>query len=180
MDIQDHGKLFFTEYLIQTLHTIFQLVLDLLLVGRDDAVEIDLPAVLSVQTAKTVILAGPAQHHASEAHAITKRCVLWTIGHSVPPTQPGLILMGEPGQKFQHPDRPVGGFRHVTGEGELFPQVPAATEKQDFYVLYTTGMSDLPMTLPDELSDREDLKYAELYLFLPGSWDMGRSLMPVV
>lgn len=48
------------------------------------------------------------------------------------------------------------------------------TEKQDFYVLYTTGMSDLPMTLPDELSDREDLKYAELYLFLPGSWDLGK------
>lgn len=47
------------------------------------------------------------------------------------------------------------------------------TEKQDFYVLYTTGMSDLPMTLPDELADREDLKYAELFLFLPGYWELG-------
>lgn len=48
------------------------------------------------------------------------------------------------------------------------------TPERDYYVLYTTGMSDLPMTLPDELADREDLKYAEVYLFLPGSWDLGR------
>lgn len=49
------------------------------------------------------------------------------------------------------------------------------TEKQNYYVVYTTGMSDLPMTLPDELADREDLKYAELYLFLPGGWDLGKT-----
>ena len=47
------------------------------------------------------------------------------------------------------------------------------TEKENYYVLYTTGMSDRPMTLPQELSDREDLKYAELYLFLPGDWNLG-------
>lgn len=47
------------------------------------------------------------------------------------------------------------------------------TAEQNYYVLYTTGMSDLPMTLPDEIADREDLKYAELYLFLPGGWDLG-------
>lgn len=40
-------------------------------------------------------------------------------------------------------------------------------------VLYTTGMSDLPMSLPEEIADREDLKYAELYMLLPGSWDLG-------
>lgn len=44
----------------------------------------------------------------------------------------------------------------------------------DHYVLFTTGMSDLPMTLPDEIADREDLKFAELYLFLPGSWNLGK------
>lgn len=48
------------------------------------------------------------------------------------------------------------------------------TEKSPFYVLYTTGMSDLPMTLPGEIAHREDLKYAELYLFLPGDWDLGK------
>ncbi len=43
----------------------------------------------------------------------------------------------------------------------------------DCCLLYTTGMSDLPMNLPEELSDREDLKYAELYMLLPGNWDLG-------
>ncbi len=49
------------------------------------------------------------------------------------------------------------------------------TEKDDYYVLYTTGMSDLPMTLPGEIADREDLKYCELYLFLPGGWNLGKT-----
>ena len=49
------------------------------------------------------------------------------------------------------------------------------TEKQNYYVVYTTGMSDLPMTLPDELADKEELKYAELFLFLPGDWDLGKT-----
>ncbi len=49
------------------------------------------------------------------------------------------------------------------------------TAEQNFYVLYTTGMSDLPMTLPDEIADREDLKYSELYLFLPAEWDLGET-----
>ncbi len=48
------------------------------------------------------------------------------------------------------------------------------TEEQPFYVLYTTGMSDLPMTLPDEIADREDLKYAEVFLFLPKEWHLGK------
>lgn len=44
-----------------------------------------------------------------------------------------------------------------------------------YYVLYTTGMSDLPMTLPGEIADREDLKYCELYLFLPEDWSFGET-----
>lgn len=47
------------------------------------------------------------------------------------------------------------------------------TSDANFYVLYTTGMSDLPMTLPEDLTSREDLKYSELFLFLPGDWDVG-------
>lgn len=43
----------------------------------------------------------------------------------------------------------------------------------DFYVVYTTGMSDLPMTLPEEIGDREDLKYGELFMFLPETWNPG-------
>ena len=48
------------------------------------------------------------------------------------------------------------------------------TEKNPFHMVYTTGMDDKPMTLPDELADREDLKYAEVFLFLPGDWDLGK------
>ncbi|MBQ7775323.1 MAG: suppressor of fused domain protein [Lachnospiraceae bacterium] len=48
-------------------------------------------------------------------------------------------------------------------------------DKQNFYVIYTTGMSDLPMCLPKEISKREDLKYAELYTFLPSTWNCGEN-----
>ncbi len=46
------------------------------------------------------------------------------------------------------------------------------TEEQNFFVLYTSGMSDLPMTMPDQMppEHREMLKLAEVYLFLPGDW----------
>ncbi len=45
------------------------------------------------------------------------------------------------------------------------------TEDAPYYVVFTTGMSDLPMTLPAGHDDREDLKHAELYMFLPEDWN---------
>lgn len=51
--------------------------------------------------------------------------------------------------------------------------------KQDFYVIYTTGMSDMPMTLPEGYTEREDMKYSELYMFLPGTWNCGESGKPL-
>lgn len=54
------------------------------------------------------------------------------------------------------------------------------TQEQDFFVLYTTGMSDLSMT-PDQSipeKDRRDLELAELFLFLPGSWPLSKEGMP--
>ncbi len=50
--------------------------------------------------------------------------------------------------------------------------VMCPTEEQPCYVLFTSGMSDLPMTLPDKINDREDMKYGELYLFLPPDWQL--------
>lgn len=45
------------------------------------------------------------------------------------------------------------------------------TDEEPFRVVYTTGMSDLPMTLPSEIEkDWEHLKRAELMIFLPESW----------
>lgn len=48
------------------------------------------------------------------------------------------------------------------------------TEENNFYVVYTTGMSDLPMTLPEGYEDREDLKYAEIFAFMPPTWNPGK------
>ena len=45
--------------------------------------------------------------------------------------------------------------------------------EDDFYVMFTTGMSDLPMKIPNNISDRDGLKYAELFMFLPSSWNPG-------
>lgn len=51
--------------------------------------------------------------------------------------------------------------------------IMSPTEDNNFYVIYTTGMSDLPMSLPEGYEDREDLKYAELYAFMPPTWNPG-------
>lgn len=51
--------------------------------------------------------------------------------------------------------------------------VMKAPTKQDFHVIYTTGMSAMPMMLPDELlPEYKDLERAELLLLLPAEWDI--------
>lgn len=46
--------------------------------------------------------------------------------------------------------------------------VPASAQA-DSWTLFTTGVSDLPMTTPDGF---DDFRFAELVLRLPSSWDM--------
>ncbi|MGZ9586428.1 suppressor of fused domain protein [Paenibacillus marinisediminis] len=48
------------------------------------------------------------------------------------------------------------------------------TEEEPFYVLYTNGMSDLPMTIPDEIVAQldENIDRAEVMMFLPASWKL--------
>ncbi|MCL2169607.1 MAG: suppressor of fused domain protein [Defluviitaleaceae bacterium] len=41
----------------------------------------------------------------------------------------------------------------------------------DFFVIYTTGMSDLPMVVPKELDNPDDWKHSELFMYLPASWN---------
>lgn len=43
-----------------------------------------------------------------------------------------------------------------------------------YYVLWTSGMSDLPMTLPDGDYDKSVYERAELFMFLPGDWKLGK------
>lgn len=53
------------------------------------------------------------------------------------------------------------------------------TRKQPFYVLYTTGMSDLPMTLsPDIAQEYKHLERAELFIMLLADWDPGDGSNP--
>ncbi len=47
------------------------------------------------------------------------------------------------------------------------------TEEENFYVLYTTGMSTLAMNMPEELqADYKHLERAEFFLTIPGSVDI--------
>ena len=54
------------------------------------------------------------------------------------------------------------------------------SEEQNFFVLYTTGMSDLSMTPANEIpaEKRKDLELAEIYLFLPGDWPLSPDSLP--
>ena len=72
------------------------------------------------------------------------------------------------------PNRTTRVYREIDSE---FLQVDVfvmqAPTKQDFHVIYTTGMSALPMTLPAEfLPQYRDLERAELLLLLPAEWDI--------
>ncbi len=51
------------------------------------------------------------------------------------------------------------------------------TEDNNFYVMYTTGMSDKPMNLPESLQDdaHKHLERAELFMLLPPTWNPGEA-----
>lgn len=72
------------------------------------------------------------------------------------------------------PGRTTRVYREIDSEFlhvDVF--VMQAPTKQDFHVLYTTGMSALPMTLPAELLPQyRDLERAEMLLLLPAEWDI--------
>ena len=43
--------------------------------------------------------------------------------------------------------------------------------KEDFWVVFTTGMSDLPMTMPQGIENPDEWNRAELVMFLPPEWN---------
>lgn len=72
------------------------------------------------------------------------------------------------------PGRETSVFHEILSElVHLDVHIMYPTEKTPFYIVYTTGMSDLAMTLPDDLKEQKDLERAELFLFLPDSWNPG-------
>lgn len=98
--------------------------------------------------------------------------------HGWRPPPDGGSLAREIEAHFQSlfPDRTSFVFHELISDlVHIDVNIMRPTESAPYYVLYTTGMSSLPMTLPGEIADREDLKYCELFLFLPGDWDLGKA-----
>jgi len=56
--------------------------------------------------------------------------------------------------------------------------VIAPSEERPFKLLFTTGMSDLPMTLPEDMPEeyRETCERAELYCVLPPNWKLDNNM----
>lgn len=48
--------------------------------------------------------------------------------------------------------------------------------ERNYYVLWTSGMSDLPMDLPDGSRNPKEYNRAELLMYLPGDWELGHTL----
>lgn len=72
------------------------------------------------------------------------------------------------------PNRETRVYRETNSEFlHVDVYVMQAPTKKDVHVIYTTGMSALPMTLPEEfLPQYKDLERAELLLLLPAEWDI--------
>lgn len=86
-----------------------------------------------------------------------------------------MLYIDEISDHFENvfPDRTTNVFHEITSETiHLDVHCMEPTDEEQFRVLYTTGMSDLPMTLPDEIPSKEALQLnrAELMLFLPADW----------
>lgn len=73
------------------------------------------------------------------------------------------------------PGRTSGVFHEIVSDTiHIDVNIMEPTEEEPFWVLYTNGMSDLPMTIPDEVLAQLDDQYdrAEVMMFLPASWDL--------
>ena len=46
---------------------------------------------------------------------------------------------------------------------------------RDYYVLWTSGMSDMPMSVPDGNYDKREYERAELVMFLPKDWKINET-----
>lgn len=74
-----------------------------------------------------------------------------------------------------YPNRKTTVFHEVVSDTvHIDLNIMEPSKEDPYYVVYTTGMSALPMHLPKELEkDFSHLKYAELQLRLPEEWLVG-------
>jgi len=75
------------------------------------------------------------------------------------------------------PDRQTSVFHEIISDLiHIDVHIMRPTAEEDFYVIYTTGMSDMPMTVPEDMPSAQDYSRAELVMFLPGTWDVDNVL----
>ncbi|KXL52458.1 suppressor of fused protein (SUFU) [Anaerotignum neopropionicum] len=76
--------------------------------------------------------------------------------------------------KKQFPERKERVFYEQNSEFlQIEIHLLEAPTKKDFHVLYTVGMSALPMTLPEDLlPEYQALERAEILLLLPAEWSL--------
>ncbi|MEK3877871.1 suppressor of fused domain protein [Paenibacillus sp. FSL M7-0420] len=72
------------------------------------------------------------------------------------------------------PNRETGVFHELISDiVHIDVNIMEATPDERYRVLYTNGMSDLPMTLPQEIREEyKHLERAELMMFLPADWPL--------
>ena len=70
-----------------------------------------------------------------------------------------------------YPGRKYGIFREKFADiVHIDVHVLHPTPNDDYFIIYTTGMSDLPMTTPDELDEPINWSHAEVFAVLPSTW----------
>ena len=75
------------------------------------------------------------------------------------------------------PDRETSVFHEIISDlVHIDVHIMRPTPEENFYVIYTTGMSDLPMNVPADMPNAQDYAHAELVMFLPASWDPDNAL----
>lgn len=74
-----------------------------------------------------------------------------------------------------YPNRQSSVLHEITSDlVHINVHIMKPTTEKPFYVAYTTGMSDLPMTLPEDITQEyKHLERAELFIMLPESWNPG-------
>ncbi len=75
-------------------------------------------------------------------------------------------VFGEPENVFHEL---VSDMVHI--DVHIIPPRP----ERNHWTLFTTGMSALPMTVPEHIEDAEQFAFAELMLTLPASWKVGNN-----
>ncbi|WP_339314448.1 suppressor of fused domain protein [Paenibacillus sp. FSL M7-0896] len=72
------------------------------------------------------------------------------------------------------PNRETGVFHELISDVvHIDVNIMEATPDEPYRVLYTNGMSDLPLTLPQEIrKEYKHLERAELMMFLPADWPL--------